>query len=155
MNELPKLFEIYLTSNLKLTATTVRNYKADLAHFLRWASLQLAANNITDCFYPRAVADYKTDQIKTKTAPSTLNRRLSTLRAFCRFLVVNGFLAGNPAENISNIDIKETQPDRVKEKLLQEFTKHLQNQKISATTLKNYLSDVRQFLAWHVQAKQQ
>lgn len=145
MNDLPKAFELHLTKILGLTPRTVRNYRSDLAHFLRWAGgAPLSAN---------LLANYKAYLLET-TASSTANRSLSTLRAFCRFLVGNGFLAKNPAENISNIDTKETLSDTaVKEKLLQEFTKHLQDQKVSATTLKNYLSDVRQFLAWHVQAE--
>lgn len=128
---------------------TLRNYRCDLNHFLNWSTRRLNTTNILPYFSPMLVAEYKGYQIKTGVPASTINRRLSTLRNFARFLLIQGYLTSDPTQNLSNV-VKERSWQEKMEEVLADFKRHLEGEGVKKATLKNYLSDTRQFLAWHV-----
>lgn len=68
---------------------SIKFYKSDLINFLYWAENRRLDNNL--------VKEFVNSQAKT-TPPSTINRRLSTLRAYSQFLDKN-FMLG--IENLS------------------------------------------------------
>jgi site-specific recombinase XerD len=142
---LPENFRRYLTHQ-QLSAVTVRNYVVDIRHFLDWLKqktqidYRIAGRKIFGLFTPETLGEYKTDLATSQTPLATINRRLSALRKFGQFARSQGWLGQNFAQQVENahpaINLSEA------------FRKHLEKQKISAVTIKNYLSDVRQFLAW-------
>ncbi len=143
MNTLPKQFESYLKEESKVSGKTLRNYRSDLGHFLSWSN---HAEDIVPHFTGLLVANYKSYHIENKIPEGTTNRRLSTLRNFGKFLVKSGHLAENPAQLLNNLlkaPVKKSTGS-----ILGEFEVHLKEEGVSKATLKNYLSDVRQFLAW-------
>jgi len=78
----------------------------------------------------------------------TSNRRLSTLRHFSLFLFSEGLLHIDFMKHVKNLDSKAVNTESSFIGLVDDFEKHLINEKVSKNTLKNYLSDVRQFIAW-------
>jgi hypothetical protein len=68
---------------------SIKFYKSDLINFLYWANDRKLDNNL--------IKDFVNSQVTT-TPPSTINRRLSTLRAYSQFLDKN-FMLG--IENLS------------------------------------------------------
>ncbi len=165
MANLPKLFKTYLKIK-GLSPVTIRNYSADLNHFLAWLELTLRSQNIAlnrslpeliiSFFEPNYLTRYKKYLIQNRLPISTINRRLSTLRNFGSFCVSQAWLQKNPAEGISNMALEQTTnlPHRQaggkewKEKILNSFKRSLEEEKASPITIKNYLSDIRSFLAW-------
>lgn len=151
---LPNDFEIYLKQEHRISGKTLRNYRADLLHFTNWSTKHLCsqgifANSLDEIlphFSGQLVANYKGYHLETRVPESTINRRLSTLRNFGRFLDRSG-KASNPTGLISNVKIEMTWEEH-SSFLLTEFEGHLKKEKVSKATLKNYLSDVKQFLAW-------
>lgn len=150
---LPKQFESYLKDELKVRGATLRNYRSDIGHFLSWTTLHLKAqgvdienDNVVPHFTGLLVANYKTYHIENKIPEGTTNRRLSTLRNFGKFLVKSGLLTENPAQLLNNLSKDKAPLDS--EVILEEFETHLKEEGISRVTLKNYLSDIRQFLSW-------
>lgn len=141
---LPKRFEEYLKTELKISGKTLRNYRSDLSHFLSWSN---HAEDIVPHFTGLLVANYKSHHIENKIPEGTTNRRLSTLRNFGKFLVKTGLIAENPAQLLNNLAKIET-VEQKQISILEEFEAHLKDEGVSRVTLKNYLSDVRQFLAW-------
>lgn len=145
MNNLTQQFEVYLLESKKVSVKTLRNYRADLNHFLRWASL--SEQKIISSFSPSLVGRYKGFHLETQVPMSTTNRRLSTLRNFSRFLQDAGLVVDDPTEMLENL--KEEKKDQISfESILSDFKKHLEEQKLSKSTLKNYVSDVRAFNNW-------
>lgn len=142
MKSLPNSFENHL-KNRGVSSKTLRNYRSDLNHFLAWAKV----DNILPHFTASLVANYKGYHLENKIPESTTNRRLSTLRNFARFLVTEGYLLSDPTQIISNVK-KDTGWEEKAEKLLKDFKKHLEEEGVSKATLKNYISDTRQFLVW-------
>lgn len=155
MSTLPKQFETYLKETLGVSGKTLRNYRADLGHFSRWAQTHLASQyfSVTDLegllphFTGALIATYREHQVVSQVPQSTTNRRLSTLRNLSKFLVHAGFLQHNPAQLISNVKHEPSREEKI-QAMVAEFAKHLEEEGVTRTTAKNYLSDVRHFLAW-------
>ncbi|OGY09980.1 MAG: hypothetical protein A2700_02035 [Candidatus Blackburnbacteria bacterium RIFCSPHIGHO2_01_FULL_44_64] len=152
--DLPKLFEDFLREQGKVSEKTLRNYRSDLAHFLRWAKTHLGRSGIgmdqptkiLPHFTPSLVGTYKGYNLELEVPHATINRRLSTLRSFARFLTIRRLLDNNPTENIQNI--LPIAFGATKESLLEDFKRELEVNNLSKSTLKNYLSDIRHFLNW-------
>ena len=150
-----KNFENYLKEEGKVSPKTLRNYRADLVHFTAWATLQLKSqgfevsgpDSIIPYFTPQLVGEYKSYHIDNQIPRATTKRRLSTLRNLSRFLISEGITDQNPTEFMGNLK-KSGSDIRQAEEVLADFRKHLQKDGVSSATLKNYVSDVRQFLHW-------
>jgi len=141
---LPNQFESYLKEELKVSGKTLRNYRSDIGHFLAWSN---HAEDIIPHFTGLLVANYKSYHIENKIPEGTTNRRLSTLRNFGKFLVKLSLIAENPANLLNNLSKIKT-VEQTQRSILEEFEAHLKEEGVSSVTLKNYMSDVRQFLSW-------
>lgn len=151
-------FRLYLKAR-GLSPVSIKNYLSDLNHFWRWFMADLKAQvfpfanhhlqTLLAQITPQRVAAYQKSLLATQTATKTINRRLSTLRRFSQFCLAQGWLSANPTEAISNVGTGPTtaSPSQA-ETILAEFKTALKADKISPITVKNYLSDVRYFLAW-------
>lgn len=156
---LPNDFTKHL-ENLNLSPKTVRNYRSDISHFTAWATLRLRSlrlrsgqalqnetdENLINHLSPDLIEEYKTFQIVNKIPTKTINRRLSTLRAFSKFLQEQNLLNFNPMENITNVVSFDFHYEQ--KALLSGFKKHLESEGMTNKTMWNYLSDVRGFMAF-------
>jgi site-specific recombinase XerD len=147
---LPKLFRQYLESE-KCQPVTIKNYLVDLKHFLNWLASktgvkhQVAGKALFGLLTRETIKEYKTDLNQQKVAQATINRRLSTLRKFCQFGLAQGWLKENEAAQVNNLPSSQV---LTQEKILTEFQKQLEKEKVSRLTVKNYLADLRHFLNW-------
>jgi len=139
-------FQTYLKDK-KLSEISIKNYVSDLRHFLTWS----AKNNFND-FKPSVFSTYKSYLTDSKTPSKTINRYLSSLRKFGQFLKEEKMLMINPAEDLENIKSIKTGLNQVKrpvlleEDMLGRFGEMLKKERLSQATIKNYLSDINQFL---------
>ncbi|MEK7182952.1 MAG: site-specific integrase [Patescibacteria group bacterium] len=153
MNDLPEYFTQYLKERA-VSQKTVRNYLSDLSHFLGWTTLKLRTAgfqvkgewDILPHFTPLLVTEYTHFQLSNTVPPRTINRRLATLRQFGQFLNSQGFLLANPTENVTNVEVHEEPLPQTH--LLAAFKMHLEKDKVSRKTIRNYVSDVRGFLVF-------
>ncbi|MCL5019592.1 MAG: site-specific integrase [Patescibacteria group bacterium] len=137
---------------------SIKNYKSDIAHFLAWATLKLKsfgtyAENISEItpFVSREFFnEYKNYMVENKIKIKTINRRLSSLRNFSHFLHSVHILDEDFMRGIQNAGIGI--PTKMQEKsrdIVEKFRESLtKGEKVSPNTIKNYISDVRSFLAW-------
>lgn len=138
-----------------ITNKSLRNYKSDLSHFLGWAILKLKSygsyiEDLTELIpflSPGLAVEYKNFLSENLIPLKTINRRLSTLRHLAKFLIINQILGFNFMDGIQNIGISIRKKTSSSD-LIDDFVSHLKDQKISKNTIKNYASDVRQFLTW-------
>ncbi len=127
-----------------MSYTSIKNYISDVRQFLDWS-----AKNGFNLSASTAYLNYRLHLISAQKPSQTINRRLASLRAFGRFLKQQRLLVINPAEaliNISNYSKSISENISAEKKLLDKFRKALVREKLSFTTVKNYLSDVEQFL---------
>ncbi len=92
------LFEAYLREERGASAHTLRAYSLDLADFeaflTEWAGGPLPPEEVDAL----AVRSYLAHLYRRGVGPSTVSRRLSSLRSFFRFLRREGYKVGDPAE---------------------------------------------------------
>jgi site-specific recombinase XerD len=146
-------FTVYLQEQ-GVSALTLKNYRSDINHFSGWLilktrSLGILADQLTECipFISKKLGhEYRNFLLENATPHITINRRLSSLRHLARFLVLTQIVDFDFMAELPNIDFvtKKINPFP----LVNEFEQHLTHEKASKSTIKNYLSDIRHFLAW-------
>lgn len=89
---------------------TVRNYMVDMRDYLRWAD-----RSKVDSLRPthRQLRRYLAQLDRAQYARRTVNRRLSSLRGFFRWLVINGYLETSPADVLHGLKENKQLPHRI------------------------------------------
>lgn len=106
--ELPAIDELYLdylasycdmlVVERNSSQHTVRNYRLDLLDFGRWAA-RASVNPL--CATRRDMRSYLGDLDYAQYSRRTVNRRLSSVRSFFRWLAAEGLVESNPADVVS------------------------------------------------------
>jgi site-specific recombinase XerD len=152
-------FSEYLTTK-KISEKTITNYKSDLHHFLSWftdfCEKQQAPTTYTVAEFiklisPAILEEYKNEQLNAQNSPSTINRRLSTLRMFFKSCIEAKLIESDPSEEIVNLNIytftKKESFTNLSD-ILNAYSLALKKDGASASTIKNYVGDVEDFLKW-------
>ncbi len=150
MNE----FLSYLAA-LNISPKSLKNYKSDLNHFTGWIILKVRSygayveslSEAIPFLNKNLIWNYKTYLLENSIPAKTVNRRLSTLRHLAKHLLASQALDFDFMEGVENTaQVKKylfsAHP------LINGFKSHLEAGNASSNTIKNYLSDVRQFLTW-------
>lgn len=156
-NKLDRILEMFVKylASLALSPKSFKNYKSDLNHFLAWAILKIRSygsyiESLTDAtpfLSNRLAHEYKNYMTLNSFPIKTINRRLSTLRHLSRFLLSSQMIDGDFMAQIENVS--EAKPKKSKlTPIVKEFQGYLEAEKTSPNTIKNYISDIRQFLTW-------
>lgn len=96
-NETMELFENKMREKGK-SENTIKNYLYDLKHFQAFDPTQ-GGTGAFDALQKR-IKEYRTHLEKSGAAPSTLNRRIQTLRTFFSVMVEEGLIDENPASGL-------------------------------------------------------
>ena len=126
-----------------LSKVSVKNYISDIRQFLKWAAKNnLKPSSTTNFFH------YRTYLTTENTPVKTINRYLCSLRCFGDFLQKAGLSPINPANKIENIKKTNNRDSKNKkqDKLLHQFKQSLIKERLNPVTIKNYISDTKQFL---------
>ena len=153
MNKLTSQFVAYLENTRHVSKVTSKNYLSDLRFFTSWLSHSSGTNlNLLDGVNEQSLGKYKQFLLSKKSAKSTTNRRLASLRVFCQFCYVSNLLTKSYAQMISSLpEIKST--DNKIHDLVSKFGKYLKNQRSSRNTIKNYTADVKKYLDFVIEQK--
>jgi site-specific recombinase XerD len=159
-SEIEEKFQSFLTTK-SLSNKTIVNYRSDVKHFIDWINANyLTANNsvinATTFFAfitPEIISAYQKTQTEN-TPASTINRRLSSVRLLFAWATETGLITVNPTLTIRNADIPISPTSQTIEGLLGAFERSLKQDGASESTIKNYVSDVQQFLNWTIQQPQ-
>lgn len=149
MDTLLQSFRQYLfTSKTTASRYTVKNYLADIRHFLTWYENEfakpfdptLATSFIID-LYKKAYVNQK--QGNSSLSYRSFERHLSSLRKFFVYLATTGQITANPMD-----DSHKTEKQAVDEWHIQGFKDYLYQSKIANISIKNYIIDIQQFITW-------
>jgi len=137
---------------------SIKNYKSDISHFLAWATLKLKsfgtyAENVSEIvpfINQKFFNEYKDYMAENGINTKTINRRLSTLRNFSKFIYSTHLIDQDFMSGIQNVGIgMPTKVQKISQDIVESFRESLlTGKKASANTVKNYASDVKSFLAW-------
>lgn len=139
-----------------LSDNSIRFYKSDISSFVSWLKLELRKTGIlSDNFKdllpfikPSFAENYKNNLILKGTPEVSINRKLSALRKFSDFLYSKEYLSFDFAKNLQNISVAVSKKTVNFYAITEDFRKHLEKNKASKNTIKNYLADIRHFLNW-------
>ncbi|QQG41613.1 MAG: site-specific integrase [Candidatus Woesebacteria bacterium] len=143
-------------SSLGLSPKTHKNYRSDLGHFISWLILRVKSlgsyvTTLTEAvpfMNKNIVSEYKSYLIENNIPAKTINRRLSTLRHLTKYLAISNLISTDLMGGVENISDGIKVIKNTSDPLIDEFRAHLETEKVSKNTVKNYVSDVRQFLSW-------
>lgn len=172
-DSLISIFKKYLIAE-KISSGSTRSYLSDVRHFLGWLILFLKSNKITVGSFgevgeigeirgnkgkemletinllkfvnERVLNAYKTYLTSNNVPLKTINRRFSSLRRFGEFCKSQNWTSQNYFDTLRNISLNQPFPES--EYHLGEFRTELWKRGLTKISLKNYLADVKQFLAW-------
>lgn len=154
LDSIKESFVKYL-DQLGISAKSHKNYRSDLNHFTAWAILKIRSfgsyveslTEIIPFMSHDLVHEYKNYMLENSFPYKTVNRRLSTLRHLSRFLTASQAIDSDFMNDVENVSLTPKTKSSL-EPLINEFRASLASEKVSPNTVKNYVSDVRQFITW-------
>ena len=142
--DLPELFKEFLSSSPQgASSLTVKNYLADVKQFIRWYESFFNRSFTPDEITFQTISSYK----NSLTGPpargaglsaSSIDRHISSLRKFFKFLKLEGHVSQNPFEENAKSQKPVLDPWRLKD-----FKNFLYVYNSSHLTIKNYIIDIR------------
>ena len=145
--DIVKSFKNHLVSQKNPpSGITIKNYLADIRRFLNWYSQTFHRNFEPQELTHDTVSNYQS-HIQTNTESSlpsarSAKRYISSLRKFATFLEDSGAIKLNP------FSLTEPKKEIIDPFFLKEFRNFLFTEHASKLTIKNYLTDVKQFITW-------
>lgn len=151
-------FNQYLIQEVKVSSNTLKFYRSDLNYFTEWFLAKIKTlgplvdtlGSAIPYLSAKLANEYKNHLVLENKARKTINRKLSSLRSFARFLLEAGYLDYDFTKNLTNI----TSSGKLQENkspftaLVNDFGASLLKEQISKNTIKNYRSDIKHFLNW-------
>lgn len=156
MNQYLEFFKFYLFSR-KHSKATVKNYTADISRFITWYEATFPKIFKPEDITQVVIQKYKSN-LEAKPATSsdvalsfrTKKRHFASLRKFFSTLAEQKLIKISPVDlnvkpannslSFNKIDIFEND--------IKSFKDYLYRNNCSRITIKNYLTDIRQFLTW-------
>ena len=110
-------FIAYIESERRLSALTVRNYKKDVVAFAEWFNCRLAVEQFDATkVSTEDIRDWMIYRLDTaKLTPASMNRELSSLRSFFRYLRKVKAIEEDPFKRIGSLKTPKTLPQYVPE----------------------------------------
>jgi integrase/recombinase XerC len=115
----------YLSYEKRYSAHTIRAYTDDLSQFFTFISKEfdeLEIAQIKGTFIRSFLASLKDKNI----TPKSINRKLSTLKTYFKFLLRNQYISASPLTNITAPKISKRLPQYVEEKDIKTLFQHVE-----------------------------
>lgn len=90
----------YLQYEKKYSVHTISSYQSDLMQFFSFVKTETACENLNDINY-QLVRSWIADLMTNKIAAKSVNRKLSSLKTFFKYLQKQGLIEGNPLSKIT------------------------------------------------------
>lgn len=114
-------FEDFLKFEKRYSSHTIRAYIDDLTIFFQFSKDQFDTDQL-DQLNPMIIRSWMASLTLIKLTPRSINRKISSLKSFFKFCMIQGRLNSNPAKNISVLKTNKRLPSYVEadqmEKLL-------------------------------------
>lgn len=109
MEEAVKGFIAYLNLQKRASSLTAKNYESDLIQFFSFLKSEFASFSLTEITHQHARA-FMAHLMDNNQSAKTVNRKLSTLKSFFKYLVRSHVLTINPMQKVQGPKIAKKLP---------------------------------------------
>jgi integrase/recombinase XerC len=143
---LVKDFISYLSLQKRSSKHTVENYQRDLLEFFSFLNSEISNIPITEINHQHA-RSFMAHLIDEKKSPRTVNRKLSTLKSFFKFLIRNQIISINPMQKVIGPKTAKKLPVFIDEGQTEQlFLNYKSKDEIKRTNQDNIYGALHQFL---------
>lgn len=89
---------------------TIKTYASSLKTFMEWFEETNNKPFSLDEIMPVDVAAYKRHLINQAKKPTTVNKHLTAIKAFCRWARDQGYIQDNPAAEVKALNLQRQAP---------------------------------------------
>jgi integrase/recombinase XerC len=108
----------YIQYQKRYSPHTVSAYRNDLDQFYSFLKIQYNIDDIREVTHPM-IRSWLASLMEEKTSPRSVNRKLSTLKSFFKFLIKEGILTVNPMRMIISLKTSKALPSFVEKKKME------------------------------------
>lgn len=136
------------------SSKTQKSYAADLKDFFLWLTTCLEFQGTFDLqktvqnLESKDIKAYLENLVAENKSIATMNRRLSTLRAFFTFTNSSGFTRINPTQGIPNVLAEIASEDLAITEALSYWNTHLNHKGLDIESVSKRMDLVKDFLTW-------
>ena len=117
-------FLSYLKSERGFSEHTIKSYSNDISIFIDYCSTLFPSNNIDlEVIDAKTISHFKGKEIEKKYSSKTINRRMSAIKSFFKYLYNFEKIKDNPAVYIRSQKVNKELPDFVPESKIKELMK--------------------------------
>lgn len=107
-------FIAYLEHEKRASPHTILAYRKDLEQFQEFTSLSFGLENIVSAGHAEIRA-WMIDLIEQKLTPTSVNRKMATLRSFYKFLLRSGEISKDPTYKLTSLKKGRSLPEFIQE----------------------------------------
>ena len=115
-----KEFLQYITSERRLSNHTIKSYSVDLIQFNNYISSEFNVSHVTEINF-QLIRGWVASLLEEGIQPTSVNRKISTLRTYFKFLLKKGVIKENPIVKITPPKSKKRLPAFIEEYQIQEL----------------------------------
>ncbi|MCB9260975.1 MAG: tyrosine-type recombinase/integrase [Flavobacteriales bacterium] len=119
----------YLKYQKSYSPNTVEAYSKDLDHFASFIEIHAGNVNLLEV-KPNQIRTWVVSLSDQKLKPTSINRKLSTLKSFYRYLVRQQFIQANPATEVRNLKVPQRIPQYARVSEMNQFFDALKDSEI-------------------------
>ncbi len=120
-----KSFLQYLQYEKRFSPNTLTAYRKDLEQFLHFTREELGLTSVEEVGHPH-IRSWIVHLIGQGRSPRTANRKLSTLKAYFRFLIRRNYLSSDPTAKVSAPKVGRRLPGSLKKAELDQLFQHIE-----------------------------
>lgn len=113
-----KLFFKYLQFEKRYSSHTIKSYMTDLGQFVVFCEVNYGYSDIDNVEYT-IIRQWIVSMIKKSYSARTINRKLSSLRSFYKYLLSQNIIHQNPTDKLLSSKVEKRLPDFVDENSMQ------------------------------------
>ena len=102
-------FLSYLNLQKRFSPLTTENYQKDLREFFKYLDEEVKANSLSDISFLN-IREFVSFLIDSELSPRSVNRKISTLRSFFKYLLKTGQIEVNPTQRIQGPKVPKRLP---------------------------------------------
>lgn len=112
-------FETYLLKEKRYSDHTIKAYLADINSFMEFAQISDKQEDLKEV-NKQLIRGWVVHLVNNKINPQSINRKLSSLRTFFKWMQANGKIEANPAKSINGPKTYKRLPEFVQEQNVEE-----------------------------------